>query len=123
MATIYSNIDPSCCPPGKSVVATMGLAEPGLFEKVLGPGWQRGRAYSQLKERITDQLLIKMARALDIPDLARHVAVPELATPITIRRFAENRDGAYMGWRYSPEEAQEHFPQRSPVPNLFLCGY
>ena len=44
MATIYSNIDPSCCPEGKSVVATMVLATPGdAFEETLGEGRHRGR--------------------------------------------------------------------------------
>jgi prolycopene isomerase len=123
MATIYSNIDPSCCPEGKSVVATMVLAEPERFERALGPGRQRGREYKQLKERLTAQLLEKMERALGIPDLAAHAEVLELATPVTIQRFTENRGGAYVGWKYSSEQAQDHFLQESPVPNLFLCGH
>jgi prolycopene isomerase len=123
MATIYSNIDPSCCPEGKSVVATMVLAEPERFARALGPGRQRGRAYKQLKERLTVQLLEKMERALGIPDLASHVEVLELATPITIQRYTENRGGAYVGWKYSSEQAQDHFPQESPISNLFLCGH
>jgi len=123
MATIYSNIDPSCCPPGKSVIATMGLAEPDLFEAALGRGRQRGRAYRELKQRISEQLLDKMQRALDLPDLRDHIEVLELATPVTIQRYTENRAGAYVGWRYSPVEAQSHFDQQSPVTNLFLCGH
>jgi prolycopene isomerase len=123
MATIYSNIDPSCCPEGKSVVATMCLAEPELFERALNPGRQRGGAYRELKQRITSQLLEKMARALGIPDLERHVEVLELATPTTIERYTDNRGGAYVGWRYSSEQARDHFPQQSPVANLFLCGH
>jgi prolycopene isomerase len=123
MATIYSNIDPTCCPEGKSVVATMVLAAPERFEQVLGPGRQRGRKYKALKEDLTAQLLEKMKRALGIADLERHIEVMELATPVTIERYTENRGGAYVGWRYSADQAQSHFPQESPVPNLFLCGH
>jgi phytoene dehydrogenase-like protein len=122
MATIYSNIDPSCCPAGKSVVATMGLAEPDLFEAALGAGRQRGRAYKKLKERITEQLIEKLARVLDFPDIADHIEHLELATPVTIQRDTENRAGAYVGWRYSASQALDLIPQQSPVENLILCG-
>ena len=122
-ATIYSNIDPSCCPPGKSVVTTMVLAEPGLFERALDPGRKRGKAYKELKQRLTSQLLEKMSRALGMADLEHHIEVLELATPITLERYTANRGGAYVGWKYSPEQAQDYFPQESPVENLFLCGH
>jgi phytoene dehydrogenase-like protein len=122
-ATIYSNIDPSCCPEGKSVVATMALARPEVFESALGPGRQRGGAYRKLKERITAELLEKMARALGIDDLERHVEVLELATPVTIERYTLNRGGAYVGWKYSSSQARAHFSQQSPIENVFLCGH
>jgi len=122
MATIYSNIDPSCCPQGKSVVATMGLAEPDLFEAALGGGRQRGRAYRELKDRITAQLVDKLARVLDFPDIADHIEALELATPVTIRRYTENRAGAYVGWRYSAGQALDLIPQQSPIENLIFCG-
>jgi prolycopene isomerase len=123
MATIYSNIDPSCCPAGKSVVATMVPARAEPFEATLGTGGHRGRAYKELKTRLTAQLLEKMSRALQIPDLERHVEILSLATPITIRRFTENRGGAYVGWRYSADQVRKNIPQQSPVANLFLCGH
>jgi len=121
--TIYSNIDPSCCPDGKSVVTTMLLAEPERFELALDPGRKRGKAYKELKKHLTSQLLEKMKRALGIADLERHIEVLELATPVTLERYTDNRGGAYVGWKYSPDQAQAHFPQESPVENLFLCGH
>ena len=69
------------------------------------------------------QLLEKMERALGVGDLGPHIEVLELATPVTIERFTENRGGAYVGWRYSAEQAGALIPQRSPVENLFLCGH
>jgi prolycopene isomerase len=123
MATIYSNIDPSCCPPGKSVVATMVLASPDRFEEALGKGRHRGRDYKALKDRLMPQLLDKMERALGVGDLRPHIEVLELSTPITIERFTENRGGSYVGWRYSADQARNLIPQQSPVENLFLCGH
>jgi len=122
-ATIYSNIDPSCCPEGKSVVTTMVLAEPERFESALDPGRKRGKAYKELKKHVTSQLLEKIVRALGIADLERHIEVLELATPVTFERYTANRGGAYVGWKYSPDQAQNHFPQESPVGNLILCGH
>jgi phytoene dehydrogenase-like protein len=122
-ATIYSNLDPSCCPKGKSVVASMVLARPELFEAALDPGRKRGKAYKKLKKRLTAQLLQRMSRALGIADLERHVEVLELATPVTLERYTSNRGGAYAGWKYSANQAQSFFSQRSPVENLFLCGH
>jgi phytoene dehydrogenase-like protein len=122
-ATIYSNLDPSCCPEGKSVVASMVLARPELFEATLDPGRKRGKAYKELKKRLTSQLLQRMSRALGIADLERHVEVMELATPITLERYTSNRAGAYVGWKYSTNQAQAHFSQKSPIENLFLCGH
>jgi prolycopene isomerase len=123
MATIYSNIDPTCCPEGKSVVATMVLAAPERYEGALGDGRRRGRSYKALKEELMPQLLEKMERALGVGDLGPQIEVLELATPVTIERFTENRGGAYVGWRYSAEQAGALIPQRSPVENLFLCGH
>ncbi|MCP3983558.1 MAG: NAD(P)/FAD-dependent oxidoreductase [bacterium] len=122
-ATIYSNIDPTCCPKGKSIVATMLLASPEIYEEALGTDRHRGRAYKALKDRLLPQLIEKMERALGIPDLEKHAEVLELATPVTIERFTENRGGAYVGWRYSPNQVQDSIPQRSPVENIFLCGH
>jgi prolycopene isomerase len=123
MATIYSNIDPSCCPEGKSVVATMVLASPEKFDETLGEGRHRGRVYKALKDRLLPQLLEKMERALGVGALQPHIEVLELSTPVTIERFTENRGGAYVGWRYSADQARALIPQQSPVENLFLCGH
>ncbi|MBW2666017.1 MAG: hypothetical protein JRE13_06985, partial [Deltaproteobacteria bacterium] len=70
----------------------------------------------------TVQLVEKLARVFDFPDIADHIEVLELATPVTIRRYTENRAGAYVGWRYSAGQAMDLFPQQSPVENLILCG-
>lgn len=122
--TVYSNVDPTCCPPGKSVVATICFADADVFERVLVGRGVRGRAYKELKKRITAQLLEKMGRALGVPDLESHVEVVELATPVTLARYTRNRGGSFVGWKNTPEQGGfDSIPQESPVPNLFLCGH
>ncbi len=122
-ATVYSNVDPGCCPEGKSLISTLAYATPELFEGALDRGWRRGRTYGALKQKITDQLLEKMARTLGIPDLADHVEVIELATPVTLKRYTSNRGGSFVGWSITPGQGVFNaIPQQSPVPNLFLCG-
>ena len=121
--TVYSNVDPSCCPRGKSVISTIFFAEPEVFEATLAGGWKRGKAYKALKKRITSQLLEKMGRTLQIPDLERHVQVAELATPVTMKRYTLHRNGSFVGWKNTPDQGGfDSIPQQSPVENLFLCG-
>ena len=122
-ATVYSNVDPTCCPPGKSVVSTICFAEPEVFERVLDGGRKRGKAYKKLKKQVTAQLLEKMGRALGVPDLESHVEVLELATPVTLKRYTNHRGGSFVGWRNTPDQGGfDSIPQQSPVANLFLCG-
>jgi phytoene dehydrogenase-like protein len=122
-ATVYSNVDPTCCPPGKSVVSTICFAEPELFKQALDGGRKRGKAYKKLKKQIASQLLEKMGRALDIPDLESHAEVIELATPVTLERYTNHRGGSFVGWKDIPGQGGfDAIPQQSPVENLFLCG-
>lgn len=122
-ATVYSNVDPTCCPPGKSVVSTICFAEPEVFERVLDGGRRRGKAYKQLKKQVTTQLLEKMGRALGVPDLESHAEVVELATPVTLKRYTNHRGGSFVGWRKTPDQGGfDAIPPQSPVANLILCG-
>ena len=119
MATIYSNIDPSCCPIGQERRRHHGARLTGeSSKKALGDGRHRGRDYKALKERLLPQLLDKMERALGVGDLRPHAEVLELSTPVTIERFTENRGGAYVGWRYSADQAGNLIPQQSPVTRI-----
>jgi len=121
--TAYSNIDPSCCPDGKSVISTICFADPAVFEAALGPDGKRGRTYQELKRKISSQFLAKMGKALGIPDLEQHVEVMELATPLTMMHYTMHRNGSFVGWKYTPDQGGlSAIPQQSPVENLFLCG-
>lgn len=124
--TIYSNIDPTCCPPGKSVISCLCYAIPEPFEKVVQEDGAHGEFYKEFKAKIGDQLLEQAAKVLDldIPDLASHVEVLEVATPLTLKRYTSNRGGAFIGWRMTPEQALLNtLPQTTPIRNIFLCGH
>jgi prolycopene isomerase len=122
--TAYSNIDPSCCPEGKSVIATICFADPEVFEATLVSGKRRSEAYQALKRRIISQLLAKMGRTLQIPDLESHVEAVELATPLTMKHYTLHRNGSFVGWKNTPDQGGfNSIPQQSPVENLFLCGH
>jgi prolycopene isomerase len=121
--SITSNIDPTCCPPGKSVFTTIYYAISEPFKKVLDEGGRRGEKYKALKAKIAEQFISQISHALSIPDLAEHIEVIEVATPLTMKRYTNCRDGSCVGWEVTPEQMMAgQVPQKTPVPNLFLCG-
>eukprot|EP00977_Amphora_coffeiformis_P028770 scaffold36975_cov221-Amphora_coffeaeformis.AAC.7 len=123
--TVYSNIDPSCCPPGKSVISTQFLADYDVFSRALGPGGAHGREYLDLKKNATDGLMTSMARAMNVTvsDLWRNVEVIEAATPVTMHEYTNNLQGAFVGWKPIPEQGMFHkVSQKTPIDNIFLCG-
>lgn len=121
--TIYSNIDPSCCPPGKTVLSSLFFANPEPFEKTLD-SQQRDEKYKTLKESIGEQFIRQISRVLNIPDLKSHIEVLEIATPITLNRYTNNRGGASFGWEMTPKQMlRNQISQKTPIKNLFLCGH
>jgi phytoene dehydrogenase-like protein len=54
--TVYSNIDPTCCPPGKSVITSICIASEDVFEHALASDG----AYKVLKERVQGQFMKHM---------------------------------------------------------------
>lgn len=117
--TIYSNIDPTCCPRGKSVITSIFIASEDVFERALASNG----AYKALKERVQGQFMKHMSSTLAIPDLAKHAEVVEVATPITLKRYTGHREGSFMGWKLTPDQgAFSNMPEQPPVLGLFSCG-
>ncbi|MFX1385099.1 MAG: phytoene desaturase family protein [Promethearchaeota archaeon] len=120
---IYSNIDPTCCPPNKSIISVYSIAILEPFEKALDAQGKKGNNYQALKTKIANQLINQISIILKFPELKSHIEVMELATPITFRRYSYNRGGALMGWELTPEQLLlNQLPQKTPIKNLFLCG-
>lgn len=121
--TIYSNIDPTCCPEGKSVISVLCYAKPEPFEKKYNQKNENNEEYTSLKNKIAEQLIETISKILKIPDLKSHIEVMELATPITFGRYSNNPSGSIMGWQMSPEQyVLNPLTQKTPIENLFLCG-
>ena len=121
--TIYSNIDPTCCPEGKSVISVLCYAKPEPFEKIYNLKNGNKEKYTSLKNKIAEQLIETISKILKIPDLKSHIEVMELATPITFGRYSNNPSGSIMGWQMSPEQhIFNPLTQKTPIENLFLCG-
>jgi prolycopene isomerase len=123
MTTIYSNIDESCCPKGKSVVSVIYYAKDRLFNDVKNSLNNKFENYKQLKKYITSQLINIAAKALNIKNLEEYIEVIEVATPLTLKKFTDNREGAHLGWKMDVENGvKNQISIKSPVDNLFLTG-
>lgn len=120
--TIYSNVDTECCPSGKSVLTTIYYADPEPFRKKLENG-NKGKKYRNFKNKISDLIIDKTKKVLNIPEFESHIEVKELATPLTLERYTNNRDGAFIGWEMTSDQIiLNQLLQTTPIPNLFLCG-
>jgi len=118
--TIYSNIDPDCCPEGKSIISVLCYAQYELFKKIS----HQKDEYISLKNKISEDLIDSISSIIKISDLKSHVEVMELATPITFEKYSNNYQGAIMGWQMTPKQFfLETIGQKTPIENLFLCGH
>ncbi len=120
--TIYSNIDPTCCPEGKSLISVLSYATPEPFQKIYDPENRNNEKYTLLKNKIAEQLIETISKILKIPDLKSHISVMDLATPITFGQYSNNPRGSIMGWQMSVEQFTNPLSQKTPIENLFLCG-
>ncbi len=116
---LYSNTDPTCAPPGKSVVV-LTFFSPYDWEN----RWRidEGReAYEALKEEVTERM-IKVAETC-IPGLRESIEVIETSSPLTMERYTLNYKGAFMGWAPIPEQNMlKRMKQKTPLDHLYLAG-
>ncbi|MEE9377703.1 MAG: NAD(P)/FAD-dependent oxidoreductase [Candidatus Lokiarchaeia archaeon] len=122
--TLYSNIDSTCCPKGKTVLSSIYYALPYSFLKEIEKdGGERGENYKKLKSKIGENFIKKLEGMLNIPDLDKYIEVLEIATPITLNRYTSNRNGSFIGWEMTPDQMMlNQISQKTPIPNLFLTG-
>jgi len=119
MVSIYSNVDPTCAPPGKSTVSMIYLAKLEPFLKYLDDGNKRGERYREFKKKLGDQMVQSIAEILEIPNLKDCIEVYEIATPVTYARYTGNREGSHLGWSLS---SLTMLSNKSPIKNMFLGG-
>jgi len=120
---IHSNIDPTYCPEGKSVLSSVFLADIEPFKDLLDSDGTRGERYFELKEKIAENVIQKASNYLGIPDLANHVEIFDVATPLTLQRYTNNKNGAFIGWKVIPEQQiQNQISPETPIKNLYLAS-
>ena len=122
--TLYSNIDSSCCPKGKTVLSSIYYALPDSFLNAIEKdGGVRGDNYKKLKSKIGEDFVKNLEDILSIPDLSKYIEVLEVATPITLNRYTSNRNGAFIGWEMTPDQMMlNQISQKTPISHLFLAG-
>jgi prolycopene isomerase len=121
---IYSNIDPTCAPIGHSILVSYQMTSIDEYEEALfRDGGKRGQHYKTLKQKKLDEMIEKIAEALNIPDLRHHIKIKEAATPVTYRRYTKNFRGSYVGFMSSVQQIVLHpLPFKTPIENLFVAG-
>lgn len=113
--TNYTAFDSSLAPPGKAVMNIVALDHIGHWQ-----GLSRS-AYVNKKAEVARELIGRAERV--VPGLSSHVEVQEVGTPLTMRRYTANRDGAIYGFAHSPQlSVSEGTWNRTPIHGLYLAG-
>lgn len=113
---LFSNVDPSLAPPGKSTL--------GVFSLIGGEGWhQLPKAEYRRRKQVLADALIRKAEAV-IPGLSRHIEVCEAGSPRTMTKFTANTMGSIYGFEQTPDQSGlfRRFPQRYPLKGLYQVG-
>ncbi|WP_158884506.1 phytoene desaturase family protein [Amycolatopsis anabasis] len=102
-------LDPSLGPPGEHLVTSTALAP---FDA----------PWPELKARVEDGYLGLIDRIY--PGFRDGLTFAQSATPLTLRRFTANRDGAAYGWENTPAQAgSKRLTHRTPIGGLYLSGH
>jgi len=123
VVTLYSNIDDTLAAGNKFV---MGIAQVQGFDywRKYENDYFKGnkKEYNKEKERIAT-LLIERAEKI-IPGISEHIEVLEVATPLTLKRYTGNTDGAPYGWANTVEQGSplKRMSQKTPIKNLYLSS-
>jgi prolycopene isomerase len=113
--TFYSNIDKRLAPPQKSYLSITALSGYDFWAKYLK------KDYKDCKESFSN-ILIKRAQKL-IPGLASHIAVKDIATPLTMERYTGNYKGAVFGWEQNVAQSGINRTDNfTPISNVYLAG-
>jgi all-trans-retinol 13,14-reductase len=120
--TLHSNIDKSLA-SGNRFVLSLVQGQPYSYWKKFEAEYNAGKKdeYNREKDRFAS-ILIKRAEKI-IPELSAHIEVVESATPLTLKRYTGNFNGAFYGWanttsQFTPMDRMA----KNPIKNLHLCS-
>ncbi len=124
--TLSSNVDPSLAKKNKFVASLIQLQPYSYWAKYQETYDARNKEeYNKEKDQQAG-LLIKRAEKI-IPNLSKHIEVIEIATPLTLKRFTSNTNGACYGWANTVKQFLPFSPPlgrviKMPVKNLYLSS-
>jgi prolycopene isomerase len=120
--TLYSNVDKSLT-KGNKFVMSMVQGQPYSYWRKFEAAYNAGNKeeYNKEKDRLAG-ILIKRAEKI-VPELSKHIEVIEIATPLTLRRYTGNFNGALYGWANTTNQftPMDRLSQ-NPIKNLHLCS-
>ena len=113
--TDYTAFDKTAAPEGKGILNMMTLDHIKNWENL------SKKEYLEKKEK-TAKILIKKGEKI-MPELSKHIQVLELATPLTIKRYTKNPQGAVYGLAPEVSSSGMNFiTHETSVKGLFLTG-
>ena len=132
LITLYSNVDQSLAKSNKFVASLIQI-QPFSYWAKYQEAYDAGNKEEYYKEK--DRLaggMIKRAEEI-IPNLSKHIEVIEIATPLTLKRYTGNTNGACYGWANTVKQflpintpAFSHYwfgrILKVPVKNLYLSS-
>jgi phytoene dehydrogenase-like protein len=84
-------------------------------------GYRASEAYRALKRETENAILERLARRLG-PGFMDAVRYTSFSTPLSFARYTNNPGGSFMGFSIRAGEYGRFFPQRGPIPGLYLAG-
>jgi len=77
--------------------------------------------YEVEKKRLCADTLARLER--HYPGITAQVDLTDVATPYTTWRYTLNHEGAFMGWRPTPEALRSPLPKTLPgLDNFYMAG-
>jgi all-trans-retinol 13,14-reductase len=122
LVTLYSNVDPSAAKKGKFVLSLIQL-HPFSYWTKYQDEYNAGNKekYNKEKDRLAGALIKRAERI--IPNISKHVEVIEIATPLTLKRFTGNPNGACYGWANTVKQFSPlNRVLKMPVKNLYMSS-
>ena len=117
--TIHSNVDPTACPKGKTVLSITILSDYDYKN-----GWYEDVSYEKydaLKTEVAEALIKRVEELM--PGLSDYIEVMEVGSPRTMEHYTSNYKGSIVGWDFPPEQSMlNRLPQETPIDNLYLAG-
>ena len=120
--TLNSNVDESLVKGNKFVMSVSQLS-PYSYWKKLEDTYNAGtkEEYNKEKDRLASILIKRVEKV--IPGLSNHIEVVEIVTPLTLKRYTGNFNGAILGWantvkQFSPMDRIANIP----IKNLYLSS-